>query len=86
VSAATTAPAGAAGVRVGEDAQNTIKATLIAEGDGVTVWSGAIRPGRMHDQAALRVEGIDPLIDAYPPSKFSSTAPIRAWPKITLTK
>lgn len=50
----------------GKMRQNTIKATVISEGNGATIWCGAIRPGRMHDQTALRIEGIDPLIDAYP--------------------
>ena len=50
----------------GKMRQNTIKATLIADADGATVWCGAIRPGRMHDQTAARAEGIDALIDAYP--------------------
>jgi hypothetical protein len=50
----------------GKMRQNTIKATLISDGYGATVWCGAIRPGRMHDQTAVRVEGIDPLIDDYP--------------------
>jgi hypothetical protein len=50
----------------GKMRQNTIKATLICDGHGATVWCGAIRPGRMHDQTAVRVEGIAPLIDAYP--------------------
>ena len=50
----------------GKMRQNTIKATLIADAYGATVWCGALRPGRMHDQTAARVEGIDSLIDAHP--------------------
>lgn len=29
-----------------------------ADGQGRTLWSGADRPGRMHDQTAMRTEGI----------------------------
>ena len=50
----------------GKMRQNTIKATVIADERGSTIWCGAIRPGRMHDQTALRVEGIDALLDAHP--------------------
>ncbi len=34
------------------------------------MWAGATRPGRMHDQTALRTEGIDALIEHYPEVKF----------------
>jgi hypothetical protein len=50
----------------GKMRQNTIKATLVADAHGATVWCGAIRPGRMHDQTAAHAEGIDTLIDNYP--------------------
>lgn len=50
----------------GKMRQNTIKATLIADAHGATLWCGALRPGRMHDQTAARAEGIDTLIDGYP--------------------
>ncbi|MGW7674371.1 transposase family protein [Streptomyces sp. NPDC054775] len=38
--------------------QNTKKATVISDEAGRTLWTGAIRPGRMHDQTAVRTEGI----------------------------
>jgi hypothetical protein len=46
--------------------QNTIKTTLAADEHGATLWCGATRPGRMHDTTALRVEGIDALLQHYP--------------------
>ncbi|MFE2963693.1 transposase family protein [Streptomyces sp. NPDC059340] len=42
----------------GKKRQNTIKTTSISDGQGRTLWSGADRPGRMHDQTAMRTEGI----------------------------
>jgi hypothetical protein len=46
--------------------QNTIKATVISDGYGATLFAGGCRPGRMHDTTAARVEGIDVQLDAYP--------------------
>src|SRR4051812_29941637 len=34
------------------------------------MWAGATRPGRMHDQTAVRTEGIDDLIHQHPDVKF----------------
>ncbi|WP_229891726.1 transposase [Streptomyces mashuensis] len=34
----------------GKRRQNTIKTTTISDHQGRTLWSGAMRPGRMHDQ------------------------------------
>ncbi|MEU9545858.1 transposase family protein [Streptomyces mirabilis] len=42
----------------GKKKQNTIKTTTISDGQGRTLWSGADWPGRMHDQTAMRTEGI----------------------------
>lgn len=42
----------------GKRKQNTIKTTAISDSQGRTLFSGAERPGRMHDQTALRTEGI----------------------------
>lgn len=35
-----------------------MKATVIADWRGRTLWTDALRPGRMHDAAAARNEGI----------------------------
>ena len=50
----------------GKKKQNTIKPTAIGDGRGRLLWLGAIRPGRMHDATALRTEGIEDLLRAYP--------------------
>ena len=50
----------------GKKKQNTIKTTLASDGRGRPVWAGAIRPGRMHDQTAVKTEGIDALIPGVP--------------------
>ncbi|MPY32858.1 IS5/IS1182 family transposase [Streptomyces adustus] len=42
----------------GKRRQNTIKTTPISDHQGRTLWSGAARPGRMHDQTCARTEGI----------------------------
>jgi len=50
----------------GKKKQNTIKPTAIGDGRGRLLWLGAVRPGRMHDVTALRTEGIEDLLRAYP--------------------
>ena len=50
--------------------QNTIKATVAADQHGATLWCGSIRPGRMHDTTAARVEGVDELLTQYPDVKL----------------
>ncbi len=50
----------------GKKKQNTMKPTAISDGQGRLLWLGAIRPGRMHDATALRTEGIEDLLRAYP--------------------
>ena len=42
----------------GKRRQNTIKTTTISDHQGRTLWSGAMRPGRIHDQTCVRTEGI----------------------------
>ncbi len=42
----------------GKKKQNTMKTTTISDGHGRTLRSGADRPGRLHDQTAMRTEGI----------------------------
>nr|WP_246561598.1 transposase family protein [Streptomyces roseirectus] len=54
-------PAGRGGRRAfvsGKKKQNTMKATVIADRRGRTLWTDALRPGRMHDATAARNEGI----------------------------
>jgi hypothetical protein len=46
----------------GKRKQNTIKTTVCSDEHGRTLWSGAIRPGRMHDPTAVKTEGICDLL------------------------
>jgi hypothetical protein len=46
----------------GKRKQNTIKTTTVCDGQGRTLWAGAVRPGRMHDQTAIKTEGIEDLL------------------------
>jgi hypothetical protein len=54
----------------GKAKQNTIKATVISDEHGATLFSGVYRPGRMHDTTAVRSHGIDDLLQAYPQVKM----------------
>ncbi|MFF2466369.1 transposase family protein [Streptomyces mirabilis] len=53
----------------GKKKQNTIKTTTISDGQGSTLFSGAVRPGRMHDQTAMRTEGIAEHLRLHPTVK-----------------
>ncbi|WP_176723902.1 MULTISPECIES: transposase family protein [unclassified Streptomyces] len=50
----------------GKRRQNTIKTTTVSDGQGRLLWSGASRPGRMHDQTAVRTEGITEQFRLHP--------------------
>jgi DDE superfamily endonuclease/Helix-turn-helix of DDE superfamily endonuclease len=50
----------------GKKRQNTKKATIITDGNGATLWAGAFRPGRQHDQTALKTAGIGDLLERFP--------------------
>jgi DDE superfamily endonuclease len=54
----------------GKRKQNTIKSTIASDTRGRPMWVGATRPGRMHDQTAVKTEGLDELIEHYPEVKF----------------
>lgn len=73
-------PAGKPGRRAfvsGKKKMNTKKATVITDGEGRTLWAGAFRPGRMHDQTAVRTEGIADLFRQYPQVKAKVDAGYR---------
>lgn len=62
-------PAGRRGRRAcvsGKKKQNTMKATVIAEWRGRTLWTDTLRPGRMHDATAARNEGIGICFQYFP--------------------
>jgi len=65
----------------GKKKQNTIKATIASDAHGRPLWAGAIRPGRQHDQTAIRTEGIDDLLNAYPDVQFLADAGYRGLAK-----
>ena len=50
----------------GKKKQNTIKFTKISDERGRTLAGVTFRPGRMHDQTALRTDGIDHLLEQFP--------------------
>jgi hypothetical protein len=39
---------------------------VVTDGQGRTLWAGAVRPGRMHDQTAVKTEGIADLLERHP--------------------
>jgi hypothetical protein len=61
--------------------QNTRKATVVTDEKGRTLWTGAFRPGRMHDQTAVKTEGICDLFDQYPQVKVKVDAGYRGLAK-----
>ncbi|WP_229346892.1 transposase family protein [Streptomyces sp. UNOB3_S3] len=63
----------------GKRRQDTIKTTTISDGQGRTLWSGATRPGRMHDQTAMRTEDIAEQFRQRPGVKPRSTTATGAW-------
>ena len=65
----------------GKKKQNTEKATVATDEKGRTLWAGAFRPGRMHDQTALRTEGIADLYERFPQVKSKVDAGYRGLAK-----
>jgi hypothetical protein len=65
----------------GKKKQNTKKATVATDGKGRTLWAGAFRPGRMHDQTAVRTEGIAGLFEQFPKVKAKVDAGYRGLAK-----
>src|SRR5204863_4263707 len=61
----------------GKKKMNTKKATVVTDGGGRTLWAGAFRPGRMHDQTAVRTEGIADLFTQFPQVKAKVDAGYR---------
>ncbi len=53
----------------GKKKQNTIKTTTFSDAQGRTLFSGVVRPGRMHDQTAVRTEGIAEQFRQHPTVK-----------------
>jgi hypothetical protein len=55
----------------GKRRQNTGKTTTVCDQAGRTLWAGAVRPGRMHDQTAVKTEGIEELLRQHPTVKLT---------------
>lgn len=53
----------------GKKKQNTIKTTTFSDPQGRTLFSGVVRPGRMHDRTAVRTEGIAEQFHRHPKVK-----------------
>jgi hypothetical protein len=71
---------GPAGVRLRQVQANTSKPTVCSDAHGRTLWAGAVRPGRMHDQTAVKTEGIADLLAQHPRSRSGSTRATGDWP------
>jgi hypothetical protein len=65
----------------GKMRQNTKKATVVTDEKGRTLWTGAFRPGRQHDQTALKTDGICALFEGFPQVKASVDAGYRGLAK-----
>jgi hypothetical protein len=65
----------------GKKKQNTKKATVITDDHGRTLWTGAFRPGRMHDQTAVKTDGICDLFERFPNVKAKVDAGYRGLAK-----
>jgi hypothetical protein len=65
----------------GKKKMNTKKATVVTDEKGRTLWAGAFRPGRMHDQTAVRTEGIADLFRQFPQVKAKVDAGYRGLAK-----
>jgi hypothetical protein len=65
----------------GKKRQNTKKATVLTDEKGRTLWAGAFRPGRMHDQTAVNTEGIGDLFERFPEVKAKVDAGYRGLAK-----
>jgi hypothetical protein len=65
----------------GKMRQNTKKATVISDEKARTLWTGAFRPGRQHDQTALKTEGVCDLLEQFPQVKAKVDAGYRGLAK-----
>jgi hypothetical protein len=57
----------------GKRRQNTIKTTTCSDHAGRTLWTGAVRPGRRHDQTRSRPRGSATCLASVPASRSAST-------------
>ena len=65
----------------GKKKMNTGKGAVFTGAAGRTLWAGAFRPGRMHDQTAVRTEGTADLLDQFPQVRIKVDAGYRGLAK-----
>lgn len=65
----------------GKRKQNTIKTTTFSDAQGRMLVSGVVRPGRMHDQTAVRSEGIAGQLRLYSSVKTKVDSGYSGWPR-----
>ena len=61
----------------GKKKMNTKKATVFTDDAGRPLFAGVFRPGRMHDQTAVRTEGIADLLTRFPQVRLKVDAGYR---------
>jgi hypothetical protein len=61
----------------GKKKMNTKKATVFTDDAGRSLFAGVFRPGRMHDQTAVRTEGIADLLTRFPQVRLKVDAGYR---------
>ena len=65
----------------GKKKMNTKKATVVTGDAGRSLFAGVVRPGRMHDQTAVRTEGIAGLLTRFPRVRLKVDAGYRGLAK-----
>jgi hypothetical protein len=65
----------------GKKKQNTMKATVVTDSRQRVLWVGNFRPGRMHDQTAIKSEGFLACLAAFPGVKVLVDAGYRGLAK-----
>ncbi|MCT2590922.1 hypothetical protein LHJ74_13550 [Streptomyces sp. N2-109] len=63
-----------------------MKTTTVSDGQGRLLGSGADRPGRMHDQTAMRTEGIAEQFRVRPKVGAEVDEGYRGWPTASPTR
>jgi DDE superfamily endonuclease len=74
-------PARSAAFVSGKRKQNTIKTTVVSDGQGRTLWAGAVRPGRVLDQTAGHHRGHQGAAAVLPTVTAGVDTGYRGWPR-----
>jgi hypothetical protein len=70
----------------GKKKMNAKKAAVFTDGAGRTLFADAFRPGRMHDQTAVKTEGIADLLTRFPQVRLLVDAGYLGWPRPSRTQ